>query len=120
MEHPMINDGILKLAYGQEAYTPDAGKIPVGTIVLCGLCGDKCNETRNEYGPRSYAMSMLGSKSHYDCWLCSNREARWHIQAQRLRREARNSPSATIERILLEEMEQVIKTRKQTKENVYP
>lgn len=105
----------ITLARRQYSYTPDVGKIPKGTKVYCGVCGDECIETRNCYGPRTYIDAMTKHKSSYDSWSCPNGMEIWHIQAYMLMCKSDETPSARLAKLYEEEIIDILKSRKETK-----
>lgn len=100
----------------QSVYSPDPGVVAEGTKVLCGVCKSVMNETRNCNGPRGWIMAMTGSQSPYDFFCCPHREEPWHRQVVALRHEARNSASTKMAVMLEEEAEEIMSTRKATRE----
>lgn len=99
----------------QFRYTPDCGEVPEGEDVFCGVCGDKMNEKRNCYGPRSWVMSMSGSKDHYDSFTCPNSQAMWHRQVVALRDDIARTSSAKIATLLEAEVDEILAARQETK-----
>lgn len=108
-------DNNYKCGPEQDYFTPDAGIIK--GPVHCGVCGDKMEEKRNVYGPRGFAMAMSGSKELHDTFWCPNRNSVWHIQVVKLRKMARECPSAKLAKMLLEEANDVVTSRAATKED---
>lgn len=99
----------------QSIFTPDFGEVE-GPI-NCGLCNTEMLVTRDCNGPRGWAAAMSGSKSCYDFFHCPHRQEKWHIQAERLRENARSTPSGKLEAMFLEEALEIIGTRTCTKES---
>jgi len=98
----------------QCVFTPDAGEVE--GPVFCGVCGAEMHVERACYGPTSSIMAMGGSKRHYDFFDCPLREELWHKQVSKLRDEARQTYSSKIRKILLEEADEVLATKKATVE----
>lgn len=98
----------------QYRYTPDIHEEE--GPVFCGVCGTQATETRGCYGPRGLVQGMSGTKSHYDCFECPNRDQDWHRQALAIRMEAKKSPSKIIEQMLLKEALEIIEKREATKQ----
>lgn len=97
-------------------YTPDAGteKGPVS----CGVCGTEMPlVAENSTGPRGYVQAMCGSKGDpHDIFSCPHSDEDWHKQVIALRRAARDSVSFYQDKAFREEAEEVLHTRKPTKE----
>lgn len=108
-------DNNYKCGPEQDYFTPDPGKIK--GPVYCGVCGDKMNESRNVLGPRGFAMAMTGSKELHDTFCCPSRSEIWHIQVVKLRKMARDTPSAKLAKMLLDEANDVAISRAATKED---
>jgi hypothetical protein len=97
---------------GEEYYTPD---VDVDGPVYCGTCGDQMGFEPEVEGYRGMASAMAGKKSKFNRYSCPNIKENWHIQAIRLRRAIDDSVSATLSKIMTEEREQILKTRRATK-----
>jgi hypothetical protein len=100
-------------------FTPDAGKVPEGTVIKCGVCGTQMKEKRDCLGARSYAASLAGIKEKHDFFDCPHRGDDWHKQVVKLREGALYSFSAKLAAIYLEEAEEVLKARKVSKDDGY-
>src|SRR5688572_24764511 len=101
-----------RLGETQSRYTPDAGTVE--GPCHCGVCGALMDEKRACFGPRGFAEAMSfhnsdgkrgGSK--YDSFECPHRTENWHKQAVVLRMKANETPSATLEKLLRDEADQV-------------
>lgn len=108
----------------QYRYTPDAGTVE--GPVHCGVCGCKMDEKLACFGPRGFAEAMSyhhsegkrgGSK--YDSFNCPHGDEMWHKQAVKLRSMARETPSKKLEEIFREEANQIVGTKKATKEGYW-
>ena len=100
----------------QFRYTPDVGEVPQGQEIYCGVCGDKMQEERNVLGVRSWAESMarhLGTFGSYrfDKWTCVHSTESWHKQVVSLRNEKHQTQSASIRKMLEEEIKLVLRDR---------
>lgn len=107
----------IQLSRLQYRYSPDPGTVPEGTVVFCGVCGDKCDERRDLFGARSYAASITGHREKFDAWSCPNSDKKWHKQAWKLMEMADATPSTKIAALLEEEVQEILKYRKPTKAN---
>lgn len=94
-------------------YWPDAGTVE-GPI-YCGYCQSKMDVTRDHCGPTSFAGAMSRSKRKYDEFICPHWKEDWHWQIVALKREMARTASACIEQIIIDEIEELLVTRKATK-----
>ena len=97
----------------QDRSTPDPGKVE-GPL-FCGVCGEEMDVKRNVNGPRGSVQAMSGGKSPHDVFTCPHREEQWHEQVVALRKEAKKTPSAKLEKLLLEEAEEILQSKECTK-----
>jgi hypothetical protein len=106
----------------QDYYSPDAGTVE--GPVFCGVCGDEMTLVkRDSRGPRGFAQAMgmaqrgeTNTGSPHDIYSCPNIEEYWHCQAKALRESAQRTVSGRQEREFLDEANEIILTRKHTKE----
>ena len=70
---------------------------------------------RGVLGPRGFAQAMSGGGSRHDVYTCPHLEEDWHNQVLNLNQEARDTASARLTDILLQEAEEILQTRKATK-----
>jgi hypothetical protein len=98
----------------QYRYTPDPGTVK--GPVCCGVCGTQMLEERGLEGARSWTQAMCRGKSKYDSFTCPVHKEDWHRQVIALRREARDTSSKLLEQMLLEEADEVLRTRSATKD----
>ena len=92
--------------YRYRHVTP-AGAIPDAEPVLCGVCGARCQVSRNRLGPGS-PQAVLCQFPRCDLWLCPRADQVWHVQAVRIAAEAEATASAKRKRRLLEEAVELI------------
>ncbi len=90
--------------------------------VYCGVCGKNMTARRNVLGPTGFAEAMLvqsgQSQGHlHDEFLCEDREEPWHQQAKAIRDQARESPSQRLADLLTEEADEIVRTRKSTRQS---
>jgi hypothetical protein len=97
----------------QDYFSPDPGTVE--GPVKCGVCGERMNERRNVNGPRGFAMALSGSKELHDVFICPLRTEHWHIQAKKLREEARDTVSGKLAQMFMEEADEIISIRTPTK-----
>ncbi len=71
---------------------------------------------RNRKGDRSGlgAIHGSGTYSDHDFFYCQHSNEAWHEQAIRLKDEMGKSRSATIKKLLQEEIDQILRTRTPT------
>lgn len=104
-------------------FTPNAGTVE--SPVYCGVCGQKCEETRDINGPRSYVENMAEVSSLYDEFVCPNGELEWHQQAVDISVEADKTSSNRLRKLLLDEADDIVanelyKLHKIDPEVIYP
>jgi hypothetical protein len=100
-------------SYG-DIYTPDSSEKV--EEVFCGLCGDKMMVERDVMGATSLAEAWSKKKHMHDFFECPNMAEMWHLQAKAIRHQIRETPSAKLAAMLQEELNEILKTRKATKE----
>jgi hypothetical protein len=88
--------------------------------VLCRVCGEAMEASRGVVGPTGWAHAMavaagvMQGKPH-DEFRCVHAGEPWHRQALALKMEAAGTASGRLGRMLLEEAEQVVRTRTATR-----
>lgn len=100
----------LKKGYDIKFHSP-------GTVdeEICCVCSTKMDVERNVQGATSYASAISGHTSIHDQFICPNAGKNWHNQAIALMRLAEETPSAAIERIIRDELAEVLRNKKATK-----
>ena len=88
--------------------------------VRCRVCGEVMEARRGVVGPTGWAHAMAikagaAQGTPHDEFACGLSGEAWHRQALALKMEARKTPSRDLESILLEEAEEVVRTRTATK-----
>lgn len=99
---------------GNGYFTPSVGDTVDG--LCCTICNTQMDIRRNVNGPTGMAEAMSKRGHLHDVVTCPVRNEKWHRQAFLLREEAEKTVSKRIEDLLMEEMEEIVKTRKHTKE----
>lgn len=99
-----IIDGVLLLPNNQQSLKKDADQIPLGTIVLCGLCRERCTEIRGKLGYKDTIDAKNNNKTTYDLWLCPYREAGWHHRAEMCAINYKQTCSKTLKEIYKKDM----------------
>jgi hypothetical protein len=84
--------------------------------MYCDVCNAKMDVTRGVFGPTGFAESMAKKGHLYDLFTCPDKDADWHKQAYEVMREASNTKSGMLCKILKTEAAMIIKNRKTTKE----
>lgn len=90
---------------------PDAGTVDE---CYCTVCDSKMDVTRSCYGVTS--SLPMSSKRNYDMFECPYRKELWHKQVIALKRQAKDSCSFHLKKMLLEEASQIYQTRVATVE----
>jgi hypothetical protein len=111
----LMNEEELRPVYhaGWDAFSPDPGTTDV---MYCRVCDEKMDVERNVNGPTGMAESMAGRKHLHDSFRCPNVGQKWHNQVLKLKQEARSTASASVENLIHQEIEQILKTRQHTKD----
>jgi hypothetical protein len=107
-----------------ETERPEAGNIGIFTPdasigiqeAFCGICGDKMGVKRAILEATSFIEGLSGKKHLHDRFECPNLEEMWHKQVRAIKIEIARTSSKRLEDILTDEVEQIIKTRKETKQ----
>lgn len=89
--------------------------------VRCRVCGEVMEASRGVVGPTGWAHAMTikagaARGTPHDEFACGFSGEAWHRQALDLKVEARKTPSRRVEQMLLEEAEEVVRSRAATKE----
>ena len=89
--------------------------------VLCRVCGEVMEARRGVVGPTGWAHAMAikagaATGTPHDEFACGFSGEGWHRQALVLKMEARETPSRRVEQALLDEADEVVRTRTATKE----
>lgn len=80
----------------------------------CLVCGTACVAKGDSVGPTSHVEAMAGGKHSHSFAVCPNAEEAWHLQIRALREEQGNTQSASIKKILADEMDHIFDTKKTT------
>ena len=85
--------------------------------LACRVCGEAMAVSRDCFGPTGYASALAGPSAwtRHDEFHCRHSDEDWHRQALRLRQDAVATPSRTLEKLLEQEVREVLATRKATK-----
>jgi hypothetical protein len=103
---------------GWDFFTTAAGSV---AEVRCRVCGAALAVRRGVVGPtgwahtRAIAAGVMGGTPH-DEFSCDLSGEPWHRQALALKRQAQETPSRRLERLLLEEAAEVVRRRAATKD----
>ena len=96
--------------FGNSGYlTPDPGVVQQA---WCDVCGAEMLVKRNVLGPTSFAGAMGGTKHLHDSFRCLHYEEDWHEHVVKMMSEARNTKSRRIRAIIVQEIKEVLSTRK--------
>jgi len=109
----------MQLVAPQDRFTPDAGTVK--EPVFCGVCSCEMTVSLNQEIPRGMVQAMAAHRDpNYefdpcDVFECPSRSEDWHYQAVELYKEIQQTRSAVIEKLLRDEIQQIVETRKPTK-----
>jgi hypothetical protein len=81
----------------------------------CHVCQERMKVRQDIMGPRNWRENVAGVKTQHDEWFCVNSEEDWHRQALAILLESEKTPSAVIQNMLKQEVEQILKNRTATK-----
>ena len=98
---------------GGEIYTPSPG---ICNEAYCGICNNKMKVTRDVDGPTSWAEAMAKRSHLHDFFSCPHRNEDWHVQVKHLKEQIKKTASKLISEMLTQEVEQILKTKKTTKD----
>jgi len=104
---------------GFDFFTPDAGTTQA---LFCVACLQNMDVQRNvDYrGGNSITGPSDGPSRKIDKFTCPNAGQDWHDQVIAIRRLQRDTPSQTFVDLVEVEIQQIIKTRRPTKQNWMP
>ena len=75
----------------------------------CGICGGPMNVERNRMGPTGFGEAMSRRKHLHDYFWCPKHDEDWHRRIQELKSEANDTESKKIKKILMKEIQEVLK-----------
>lgn len=102
----------MSMSINHGRYAPDPGKVE---SEACGICGTNMDVERNRHGATGFAEAMAKQGHAHDYFTCPHVQEDWHRQAILLLSEANKTPSAILGIIYRHEAEEVISSRKVTK-----
>jgi hypothetical protein len=77
----------------------------------CPTCGDEMDVERGRVGATSWGEAMARRSHRHDQFRCPNATLAWHGQAVRLRKEAANTASKTVRKLIRNELTELLRTR---------
>jgi hypothetical protein len=97
------------------------GKVAEDEEVLCGVCKSVCEEKRGLENPvadilNSIFGNVVQATAKADAFRCPNRNEPWHVQMNGILVLANDSPSKKLQDILVEEANEIFRTKKCTLE----
>jgi deoxycytidylate deaminase len=106
---------MLQMSYhaGWDHFSPEPGAIDV---MHCRVCDAIMDVKRNVNGATGYAEAMSGHKHLHDSFSCKYAEEDWHCQVRILKQRIEDETSQTMAGLLAEEMNEVLKSKKPTKD----
>jgi hypothetical protein len=105
---------MLTLSDTQCRFTQNVGVIGQHEKIFCGVCKKEMNRSiHHDYN--GWASAMAKIKSDFELFVCPDEQEDWHKQVVGLRNEAKKTYSKTIEKMLLDEADDVLKKELPTK-----
>tara|TARA_Y100000034_G_scaffold124892_1_gene173677 strand:+ start:292 stop:621 length:330 start_codon:yes stop_codon:yes gene_type:complete len=98
---------------GWDSFTPAPGE---EEKMSCRVCGEDMEVNRNVNGPTGYVEAMAKRGHPHDHFFCKNSGEDWHNQVLRIRQSAEENPSKLIAHMMSVEANEIILTRKATKD----
>jgi hypothetical protein len=98
---------------GWDAFSPKPGEVEK---MHCMVCNAEMRVVRNVNGPTSSVEGMAGRKHMHDAFYCNHAEEDWHCQVRILKQRIEKETSNKIAELLTEEMDQVLQTKKTTRD----
>lgn len=90
-------------------FSPDVG---TRKSMNCDVCGCDMKVERNKYGYRSRPAAIMKKKSHYDCFVCPNREEEdWHNKCADLMDRKRSEISPSLQKIIQSDIDDILKNQ---------
>lgn len=84
----------------------------ITSYMRCQVCEEEMEIKRNFDGATGMAEAMSRRKHLHDVFTCKDRHEDWHLQAFEIQREASKTHSGKLKKMLLNEVDEIIKTRK--------
>lgn len=100
------------LASGWESFSAASGTVE---SMNCRVCGSVMDVERGINGPTSWAEAMAEGKHLHDSFTCPYAHSDWHVQVLRLRELIEKTPSFRLQKMLEEEVAELLETRVATK-----
>jgi hypothetical protein len=95
----------------------DPGKVK---LAKCKVCDAQMDGPTLVEGATSWAESVGRRKHLHEEFVCPYHEEKWHLQVLKLKEYAIGLPSANLEKLVRQEIEEILSTKKPTKEvNIY-
>jgi len=80
-------------------------------VQYCPTCGDEMNVRRGVFGPTSWSEAMARRGHLHDQFYCPNAETAWHVHAVELRKEADETASRKVRKMIEQELDELLRTR---------
>lgn len=97
---------------GWDHFTPEPGE---EDKMYCGVCNSEMDVKRNVKGATGFAEAMSGKGHLHDAFSCPHAQKDWHNQARILKERINGESSDIIAKLLTEELDEVLKTKKPTR-----
>ena len=74
----------------------------------CKVCDSICDVKRNAFGPTGHLSAMSGNHVLHDRFICPNVGKSWHNLAYKLKREANNTFSESLRKLITQDLNDVL------------
>ena len=84
--------------------------------MTCPVCNQDMEVKRNVKGPTSWAGAMMRTEHVHDTFTCKSAGKKWHKQVRELRIVMSSTPSGKLAAIYQEEINEILFSKRATKE----
>jgi hypothetical protein len=84
--------------------------------MTCPVCNQEMEVKRNVNGPTSWAGAIMRTEHLHDTFTCKSAGKKWHKQVRHLREAIISTPSGKLASIFQEEINEILHSKRATKE----